>query len=678
MINKLNALVAVILLFVFFDFPIMAQDLTGELDTIVVTGSRTAEQLKSVSGSMTIISEEDIQKSGAKELGTLLAQKGFVITRNAAEMRVQIRGMADDQSAFEGQASRVLILLNGRRIGLNIANLTGLGNIDHIEIVRGPSAIQYGPSAMGGVINIITKRGQQDEFHVSLESGVGSFNYYKESVAISGGLSGFDFSGSMTYTSRGDYKVYGGRVWPKTAEPDNTNINVDVGYNFFDTHRVGINFLRSNVHSDFYSPGLGGGFERAYYDYTHGIPIPDNHYFDYLTSNVGFTYEGATPSEIFDWSLGYSEGSFKRIYQWAITTIKNREFQGHIGFNSTYFDIDLGFDSVRYRINDVDNTNIESNYISSDFGFYATSKLKLLDDTLFFTIGARQDRYKLQRLEGNNTETAIQRHFSPSFGISYVPLPWLKFRTNYSKGFKIPTGEQMNGGTWYDPNPNLRPEQSKTWEIGADVNWNYLNASLTYFNTVWIDKILGLPSDVQNSYNYKFFNIKKSKIAGIEFSIDADIGQILNAEFVLQPRFGVTYYVKRQNDDPDTYIAMLDGTLSDQLPYIPKYSISYGVTFVYPKYDLTVDLNGVYIGETLTSDNRPSTGATGAGIHYTYGTTSVDLAIEKGLVDFGEVGDRGKLSLRLEMNNIFDNKNETYLDFPGPGRNFYVALKYTL
>ncbi|MDR2338622.1 MAG: TonB-dependent receptor [Deltaproteobacteria bacterium] len=650
----------------------IAQD--GNLDTIVVTGSRMEEQLKSVSGSMTVITEQDIAKSGAKELGTLLIQKGFNIIRNGHEMKIQIRGIADDQTAVGIQTSRVLILVNGRTVGLNIANLVGLDNVDHIEIVRGPSAIQYGPAAMGGVINIITKRGRQDEFHVSVESGIGSFDYYKEHFALSGGYKGIDYAGSITYTSRGDYKVYGGRLWPKTAESDNTNMNLELGYTFFDTHRIGLSLLRSNVHTGMYFRGNNGGFERAYYDYMHGVPISDDGYYDYVTNNTGFVYDGATQSGMLDWSVGYSFGSYNRKYFFGDTKIKNRQFQGNIGYNSAYIDLDLGFDSVRYALVDESNTGVIQRYVSTDLGIYITAKIKLLDDSLFITLGGRHDRYKLHQLSGD-VSTRVKSNFAPSFGIAYLPKPWLKLRANYAKGFKVPTSEQLNGGAWNDPNPALKPEQSETIEFGADVSLGYLNSSLTYFNTNWINRIEGGSNNNPPNY-YWFRNIQKAQISGLEFSFDIDFGQIMKWDFVLQPRIGLTYYFKRLNKDTGSPTRMMDGSYTYQLSNIPKYTLSYGLTFNYPKIDLTMDLNGVYIGETATRDTRPTAPIVGRTIHYTHGTTSVDLTIEKGLVDFGE--NRGRLSLRLELNNMFDDKNQTYLDFPGPGRNFYVALKYSL
>jgi vitamin B12 transporter len=89
-----------------------------------------------------------------------------------------------------------------------------------------------------------------------------------------------------------------------------------------------------------------------------------------------------------------------------------------------------------------------------------------------------------------------------------------------------------------------------------------------------------------------------------------------------------------------------------------------------------MDLNGVYMGKELSDDYRQ--GAVTPVFMYTPGTTSVDLSIEKGLMTFGANGEGGKLSIRVEVNNMFDNKNETYLDYPGPGRNFYIGLKYQL
>jgi vitamin B12 transporter len=110
------------------------------------------------------------------------------------------------------------------------------------------------------------------------------------------------------------------------------------------------------------------------------------------------------------------------------------------------------------------------------------------------------------------------------------------------------------------------------------------------------------------------------------------------------------------------------------MQYIPKNSMSFGILFNYPEQDLSMSLAGAYTGSVSTTDYRLDKNY--APLIYTYGISSVDFTVQKGLYKFGDNGDKGVLSLKLSVNNMFDNNNEFYLDYPGPGRNFYVGLKY--
>ena len=152
-------ILAMILPLLFFSgSPLGAQSGSVSLDTVVVTADREAETLREVSQSMDIITEEDIQKSAAAEVTDVLKQYGIQIdynnSPNAGQEGVTMRGFSSSMHGNDIN-SNVLILIDGRRAVSDSLSLQSLGNISRIEIIRGPGAVQYGSSAMGGVINII-------------------------------------------------------------------------------------------------------------------------------------------------------------------------------------------------------------------------------------------------------------------------------------------------------------------------------------------------------------------------------------------------------------------------------------------------------------------------------------------------------------------------------------------
>jgi len=130
---------------------------TGTLEEIVTTATRTEQSLKNVPMPVTVIKGADIQRMGALRLNEVLAEQTGIQVIQDHGAGVQVQGLSTDY---------VLILIDGEPvIGRTKGNidLTRLvvGNIDRIEIVKGPSSSLFGSEAMGGVINIITKKGKE-------------------------------------------------------------------------------------------------------------------------------------------------------------------------------------------------------------------------------------------------------------------------------------------------------------------------------------------------------------------------------------------------------------------------------------------------------------------------------------------------------------------------------------
>ncbi|MDR1488008.1 MAG: TonB-dependent receptor, partial [Deltaproteobacteria bacterium] len=123
-----------------------------------------------------------------------------------------------------------------------------------------------------------------------------------------------------------------------------------------------------------------------------------------------------------------------------------------------------------------------------------------------------------------------------------------------------------------------------------------------------------------------------------------------------------------ENNDPDR----VGPQAPKILPTVPEFLASYGLTFDHPGINLMANLNATYIGDSWVNDYTATPDPNG----YTLfgGYTVVDFALEKRLWDFG---DKGNLGLRAEVNNIFDSDYAFNLDYPLPGRNFYVGLRYT-
>jgi vitamin B12 transporter len=558
----------------------------------------------------------------------------------------------------------VLTLVNGRRVGNTNLALVGLANVKRIEIIRGPAAVQYGPAAMGGVINVITKQGVgMDAPYVSAEAGIGSDAMHREKFSFGGAGGGFDFALGLTNYGRDDVTIEGGRRWYNTEIGHNTLLNTDLGYTIADSHRVGINFGYGSIDSKMSRSGF-----RQNND-------PDAAPAEYTKSNrnIGFNYAGNTEDKAFDWLASYSFGSDDRenpTYGYTATT-ENRMFNAQAGYTADIISLSAGVDYLRYK--SMPYTWQPDENIKQDTGVYFTGKLRLLNERLIFSGGGRYDTYSS---EGGSLPEQDYGNFGGSVGAAYLPVNWLKLRANYAEGFKVPSTGQMSGGSTIAPNPDLQPEKSKTVEFGTDVNWNFIDASLTYFHSNWDNKIFwigvaGLPSPFTGQYQ----NLKSSTLAGLEGAFRADIGKASGRNYSITPYTEFTLLGTRRNEDEDQFINF-QGNMIDALPNTPKWMVSYGLDYGNPALKLRTRLSANRYGDVYTQDwgqSGPPTW-TAPWIVRPAGTV-VNLSVERELARLGDSG--GALTLRTEINNLFDGKNEVYWDYPGPGRNFYVGLRYS-
>lgn len=216
---------------------------------VVVTANRIAENARDVTASVTVIPREEIKKNQYQDVGGLLRNHGLQVdsfSPNGGLAQVAIRGVRSSAMGSDLQGS-ILLLVDGRRIGTDNIAMIPLVNVERIEIIRGPASVRYGAAAIGGVINVITRRGTED-LAASAEAGIGSWETYsgQGSLAWAGGP--FDFSGGVSHMTAGDYYVGGNHRYANTGLNYRTAYNANLGYTFLEEHRLGLTVL--GVHAD--------------------------------------------------------------------------------------------------------------------------------------------------------------------------------------------------------------------------------------------------------------------------------------------------------------------------------------------------------------------------------------------------------------------------------------------
>lgn len=225
------------------------------LGPIVVTATREPTPLDRVTADVVVIDAERIRNSNADSVEDLLRrQGGMQLSRSGGpgqNASVLIRGAS---------SSSTVVLVDGVRVGsatlgqVEFESLS-LSQIDRIEVLRGPGSSLYGADAVGGVIQIFTKRGDGDP-SVTAHAAVGGKRSYEVQAGVSGGQSGVDYALSLGREgSRGVSALRPGDQFGN-YNPDDDGYHRDaasgkVGYTFAPGHRVGLSVSASRLDSQF-------------------------------------------------------------------------------------------------------------------------------------------------------------------------------------------------------------------------------------------------------------------------------------------------------------------------------------------------------------------------------------------------------------------------------------------
>ena len=222
-------------------------DIATEMDTVVVTATRIAQHNYKIAGNVTVITKEEIEASNAQSVPDVLKEAlGIhIFDKNTAKTAVvDMRGFGDSAT------SNVLVLVNDRKI--NAVDISGadliqvpIEAVERIEIVRGAGSVLYGDNAVGGVINIITKKGE-GEFSGKLGGVYGSYDTRGTDLEVSGAKNDVSY---FFYA-----KYFDQRGFRQNSDVLNNDFSTRLGYDFSDKVSVDFNF---GWHEDRY--GLPGG-----------------------------------------------------------------------------------------------------------------------------------------------------------------------------------------------------------------------------------------------------------------------------------------------------------------------------------------------------------------------------------------------------------------------------------
>ncbi len=220
-----------------------------ELEKIVVTPTRMEQTDYEATSNVTVIGSREIKSSGARNVSAVLGQKaGINVYNNSSDKtnKVDIRGFADTA------VSNILVLVDGRKV--NSIDMSGpdwlqipVESIERIEVLRGAGSVLYGDNAVGGVINIITKKGA-GKFSGSMGTMLGSYKARQDDIEMQGSEDKFSYYLYSKY-----YETEGYRANSALLSKD---INARIDFDPADSLSLGIS---GGWHKDDY--GMPGGLD---------------------------------------------------------------------------------------------------------------------------------------------------------------------------------------------------------------------------------------------------------------------------------------------------------------------------------------------------------------------------------------------------------------------------------
>ncbi len=659
-------------------FGLSAQAQEKDLGEVVVTATRAPEPVKDLPVVVQVIDRKTIETSGAKSLSELLAKEhaGHLHTYPGLLSSVGIRGFRTDTHGTNIKG-RVLILIDGHRAGTgNVASIP-LENVARIEIVRGPGSVVYGSAAMGGVINIITRKGKgRPSVSYGIEGGENSF--IKGNAGFQGSFLNerlsFSFTGRTTnYTDYepGDsdheydntaYKdeAYAGSLALRLAE----NQEIMAVWNYFRAWDVG-------------TPG-------ATYS-----PDPDN-YKDVLRRYFSLAYEGKDSQKGLFWHLSYyyvwdrSEWHDPaRAWGFGVSTTRT-ETKG-LRLNArfptfSFGNLIIGFDYDRIDVDfsrDV-GAPYSPNSQYDNWAIFAEEKLTLREKAILY-LGLRYDYFdeELKHTPGltiSGDKDEDFDHVSLRGGLRYFLNDYLAARVAVGTAFRIPTADELSGRferPWskITGNPDLDPEKSTTLEGGLDFERWGLSLSATYFYTWYDDRIVsGVPTCVDGDCDWiTYDNVDGAKISGLELMAQGKFQlELAEAPFTIVPRFNLVLYTKRKIDDADWRRRLASSTV----PYISSANLNADLDFYWRRFHL--NLNAFYVGSQKVQDwdwNSP---------HYRQNVHKGGFTVFSGRLEFSPYRQKGReIKFYLGADNLFDKRYSFVKGYPMPGRWIKVGLSGT-
>jgi len=465
----------------------------GRLDPVVVTASRTAQPIADLLADVTVISGEEIVRSGAQSLAEVLQrQPGVEITMNG--------GPGSTSGAFLRGANRgqTLVLIDGLRVGSSSVGATSLeaiplDQIERVEILRGPASSLYGADAIGGVIQVFTKRASGDALVPSAGAGYGTYDTRNANAGLRGALGPLQFAVTAGGTRSAGFNAI--------ENPANFSYNPDRdGYS---TQNIGANAVLpwatgQEVAVQYFTNRLNNQFDG-------GAP-----YFDDRTITTLEAWSVVSRNKLAErWTsiVTIGEGSDDSVSQTSFGESPFKTTQRQYLWQN---DVALPLGALSLVV------ERREEHLATDSDFAVTERNTNSATAVY------QLRYEAFAVQGNLRRDDSSQYGGKTTGgvaVGYKLTPEWRLTAGYSTGFKAPSFNDL-----YFPgfsNPNLVPETARnievaTYWVSSYRDWRWQARAIGYYNRV--EELIVFQCDA--SFNCAPQNVDRATLKGITLGLD--------------------------------------------------------------------------------------------------------------------------------------------------------------
>ena len=521
-----------------------------DLDAMVVTATRTETKAVDVPANVSVVTAEKIESRHYQNVAEALKD-----VPGASVIDTGV-GAFEKTIVLNGD-TRVLVLVDGKRVSMDMGTATGRATydlnqlpdvsiIDRIEVVKGHGGALYGSDAVGGVVNIITKKMDHNYGKVAMGFGSNQARDAKAMYSIKEGKTGVMVAASKNKQGYYKYKdaVDGStKRWGDNTSYENEKVSVKVAQELSDTTNLTVSYDFSKLH----------GFSMS-------NPTQTANLVDKKTNNFTAKY---------DWLLNGKDQGYVQLYyqkynyfyfsnmketdkgfdaQQAITTAKNNK----LVVGASYRTANASNDGAGYD-NSINNKAL---FINDQWEFAPSWTLNT---------GARYDDHS-KAGDKTTLSAGLNKKFDENSHAYF----------NWGQVFKAPTtdnlyyysvykyeidGVEYQNGSYGDP--NLKPEKGDTWTLGYGTKINdKTDINISYFQSNLKDAIAWPET---SPYVYTAKNIDKQKKNGMELSINHELNDNWDVE-------GSYSYVRVRNDNNNGLGYVRD---RNYIPNIYRFGVRY-------------------------------------------------------------------------------------------------------